>query len=125
MTDRVNVIGSMEQDNLIARVLPPAEVTGVSVAKLAAAATLKRGTVMTQEADGTLAVLGSTGASGDAAYILTDDVEVGTEENVSTTAYRTGCFNKGAVTVADGYTMTAADEDALRKYGIVFVDRML
>ena len=43
---------------------------------------------------------------------------------VAAIAYRSGNFNPHAVIVAKDYTLTAADKDNLRKYGIVFTDMM-
>jgi len=127
MRQLVSRIGEIGQDNLIAKIYPTAEVTGVTIRALEAETELVRGTVMALSGtDGKLSVLGSaTGASEDLtpAYILCKDVIVGTED-VGTVAYRAGCFNPDAVTVAEGYEMTDADRDALRKYGIVFFDNM-
>jgi len=122
MSELVTKAGSVEIDNLIARALPPAEVTGVKIAKGAAEATYKRGTLLAADTDGNISVMA---AGGNPAYILADDVTVGTDADAAVAAYRTGCFNKEAVEEATGYTLTAADEDALRKYGIVLVDKML
>ena len=73
--------------------------------------------------DGKLVVLG-TAATGDevltANCILCDDVDVGTADDVTAPVYLMGCFNSNKVTVADSYTMTEADKDALRNGGIVF-----
>lgn len=52
--------------------------------------------------------------------ILCDDVTVGTSDDVIATVYTAGCFNTDKVIVKSGYTITAADYDTLRKYGIVF-----
>lgn len=52
--------------------------------------------------------------------ILTDDIVLTDEEDVVTTAYTAGCFDPNKVIVAEGYEMTDADFDTLRKYGIVF-----
>ena len=52
--------------------------------------------------------------------ILCDDVAVGTTDDVIAPVYLMGCFNSNKVTVADSYTMTEADKDALRNGGIVF-----
>jgi hypothetical protein len=35
--------------------------------------------------------------------------------------YRAGCFAEPEVIVKDGYTLTDADKDALRKYDIILV----
>ena len=52
--------------------------------------------------------------------ILCDDIEVGTAADVVAEVYTAGCFNTRKIIVAEGYTMTSADFDALRKYDIVF-----
>lgn len=41
------------------------------------------------------------------------------EDGVTAVAYRTGHLNRKALIVADGYTMTTADEEELRKGGIL------
>ena len=48
------------------------------------------------------------------------DVEVGTSDDVTVPVYLTGCFNTNKCIVADSYTMTEADKDALREGGIFF-----
>ena len=52
--------------------------------------------------------------------ILCDDVTVGTDADVKVAVYKGGCFDPGKVTVKSGYTITAADKDKLRTYGIIF-----
>ena len=133
-TNLVNKVGSIGQDNLLAKIFPPAEMTGVIIRKGTTETIYPRGTVLARSSiDKKLVILGTTAAaaSGDTpaetltpAYILCDDVTVGTAADAPAVAYRTGNFNRGAVTVKDGYTMTADDEDALRKYGIVFTDML-
>lgn len=122
MSELMSKAGSVEQDNLFARILPPAETTGVTIAAGSAETTYKRGTVLAAGTDGKCAIM-NTGLS--PAYILAEDVTVGTDADAAAVAYRTGCFNAEAVIVADGYELTVADKDALRKYGIVFIDKML
>lgn len=121
-------VGSVGQDNLLARVLPPAEVTAVNLRKLSTETTLKRGTVLARSGTDGKAVILGTSATGDEvltpAYILCDDTTVGTEGDAPAVVYRTGCFNRDAVIVAENYTLTANDEDALRKYGIVFSEML-
>ena len=58
------------------------------------------------------------------AAILADDVTVTDDGDAVAVAYRCGNFNRKALIVAEGYTLTAADEDALRKYDIIFTDPM-
>ena len=67
----------------------------------------------------TIAVKFVTGG-GNADCILCDDVVVGTESDENVSVYTAGCFNLNKVHVATGYTISADDFDALRKYGIVF-----
>lgn len=119
MSKLVNKLGECAQDNLIARLYPRALTTGVKIA--AGAGELKRGTVLAVNADGTYEAMksGSTPA-----YILASDVDASGTEAVAAAAYRSGNFNPNAVIVADGYTLTAADKDNLRKYDIVFTDMM-
>lgn len=46
--------------------------------------------------------------------------KLGTADDVTAPVYLMGCFNSNKVTVADSYTMTETDKDALRNGGIVF-----
>ena len=48
----VNKIGSIGQDNLIAKLTPAAETFGIKLAQLAEAATIKRGTLLCKNASG-------------------------------------------------------------------------
>ena len=50
---------------------------------------------------------------------LPDEVDASGASPVVGVAYRTGHFNTKALIVADGYTMTAADKEELRKGGIL------
>lgn len=146
MDARVKKVGEIGQDNLIAGIYPPAEVTGIKVA--AGQGLLCRGTVVADGGNGCTVL--NKGMEGKALYILADDVdtgggaagaaadgkdeaaggeekaEAGTDAGgaVSAVAYRTGNFNTSALTVAQGYELTAADRDALRKYSIVLNDNM-
>lgn len=54
--------------------------------------------------------------------VLCDDVDVGTAADVTALAYRTGHFARDKMVVAAEYTMTAADEQALRESGILLSD---
>lgn len=139
MDARVKRVGGIDQDNLIAGIYPPADVTGVTLRALEEETVLARGTVLALSSiDGKLVILGTEAAeaqtaSGEnpavpaevltAAYILCDDMTVGTKD-VSAVAYRTGNFNSKALITAEDYTLTGADRDALRKYGIVLNDNM-
>lgn len=139
MRELMNKAGETSQDNLIAGVFPPVEFTGVTIRALTKETVLERGTVMAKSSiDGKLVILGTeaaeaVAASGGnpavpaevltAAYILSDDTVVGTDD-VGTVAYRAGCFNTKALIVAEDYELTEADRDDLRKYRIVLNDNM-
>ena len=58
------------------------------------------------------------------AAILADDVTVTDDGDATAVAYRCGNFNRNALIVGEGYTLTAADEDALRHYDIILTDTM-
>ena len=120
-------IGDMAFDGLITDIKPTPEVRGGVIRKGSAAATYKRGTIFAKSSgtagDGKLVILGSTAASSETLTpdcILCDDVEVGTGADEKVAVYTAGCFDPEKVTVKAEYSITDADKDALRKYGIVF-----
>lgn len=127
MTNLSRKLGEMEYDGLVSDVTPKVEVRGKTIRKLSAETTLKRGTILAMSSgtggDGKLVVLGTTAGSNETLTpdcILCDDIVVGTSEDVIATVYTAGCFNTAKTIVAESYTMTSADYDSLRKYGIVF-----
>ncbi len=115
----VNKVDECSQDNLIARLYPRALTAAVKIA--AGAGVLRRGTVLAVNADGNYEVMKSGGTP---AYILVTDVDASGAEPVAAAVYRSGNFNPNAVIVADGYALTPADKDTLRKYDIVFTNMM-
>lgn len=129
MSNLVNKVGSTGQDNLIARPFPRALTFGIKI--VAGEGVLKRGTILTAKDDGSYVVCGKkvTAGEGDNATtttysnpsaVLADDVDASGTTSATAVAYRSGNFNPAAVIVADGYTLTVADQDNLRKYDIVF-----
>ena len=116
--DLVKKVDERGQDNLIARLFPRALTTAVKVAS--GEGQLKRGTVLTREDDGRCKVMGTDGKP---AYILADPVDA-TEADAVAVVYRSGNFNPSAIITKDGYTLSADDKDALRKYDIVFTNMM-
>lgn len=112
-------VGESQQDNLIAHLYPRALTTAVKIA--AGAGNLKRGTILCGKDDGTYEAMKSGGTP---AYILVTDVDASGAEPVAAAVYRSGNFNPNAVIVADGYALTAADKDTLRKYDIVFTNML-
>lgn len=123
-------LGAVGFDNLINGLYPPAEVFSVQIRKETAAATIyKRGTVLALSGgtagDGTFVILGSTAIADEtlaANCVLAEDIEVGTSDNATAIAYRSGHFNANNLTVAEGYTMKATDKEALRTAGILLSD---
>ena len=117
-------IETPEYDGLIVDINPPADVYAVKVA--AGAGVLKRGTALALSAkNGTMSILGTTAADGDtltANCILAEDVDA--TEAANALAYRTGHFATNKLIVKEGYTLTAADKEALRIVGILLSDAM-
>lgn len=114
------LVGTMEYDGLITGLAPQVIVGGGTIKALTAAATLKRGTVLSKDTDGKLAVM-AKGATPDC--ILCDDTTVGTAD-INVTVYISGCFDPDKVTVADTYALTEADRDTLRTKNIYFKQAM-
>jgi len=119
MSKKLNeTIGTVEHDGLFVSNIPVADVVHVKLA--AGEGTLKRGTVVTGAPGGELAAAKAALVATNGTYILTDDVELSDAVTVAT-AYRSGHFARNKV-ITDGYTLTAADEENLRKSGILFAD---
>ena len=119
MSKKLNeTIGTVEYDGLFVSNVPVADVVHVKLA--AGEGTLKRGTVVTGAPGGELAAAKAALVATNGTYILTDDVELSEAATVAT-AYRSGHFARNKV-ITDGYTLTAADEEILRKSGILFAD---
>lgn len=112
-------IGTCEADNLI--ISGKFQRDAVSVTITSGEGVLSRGTVVAMSnKSGKCVILGTTAATGETLTpygIICDKVDA-TSADAVTTAYRTGHFNKGALIVDDDYTMTDADEAALRNGGI-------
>lgn len=122
-------IGSVAYDELINGANPSTDVFHVTLRKLGTAGTIKRGAVLAlstgSAGDGKFVILGTSAASNEtltANCILADDYEVGTSADVTAVAYRLGHFNRNKLIVKAGYTFTAADEEDLRKEGIILDD---
>ena len=124
MTTLSKKLGEMSYDGLLVGTTPAPQVGGAIIRRLGEAATLKRGTILAKSStNGMLVVLGTEGQDSEQLEpygILTDDIEVGTTADVTVTIYIAGCFNLAKCIVKEGYTMTEADKDALRKYSIIF-----
>ena len=121
-------LGTVGYDNLINGSYPPAEPFSVVIRKGAAETTYKRGTVLAlSSSDGKYVILGTAAASGGddggtANAILAEDVTVGTANDETAVAYRTGHFNSNALIMDEDHTFSAADKEALRSVGILISD---
>jgi len=113
-------IGSVGFENLINGTCPPAEVFSVQLA--AGQGVLARGTLLATGENGMVKI--SADSTGKANAVLAETVDTGSGEAVNGVAYRTGHFNTNGLIVADGYTITAADKEALRVAGILISDAM-
>jgi hypothetical protein len=126
-------LGTVGFDNLIASMYPPAEVFHVELR--AGQGLLGRGTLLARKDDGTMEMI-STDTTGKANAILAEPADTGAPvvkaqadgeqaatlaeaETVFGIAYRTGHFNTNRLIVAEDYTITAADKEALRVAGIL------
>lgn len=117
MANYYEKLGEMTPDNLIASIHVKHHTASGTIG--AGAGEVKRGTVMALTG-GKLSVM----TEGATPYgIMCDTVKVGAADEV-VEVYLTGCFNKGALIVADGYELTANDIQALRNGGI-FVENVV
>ena len=105
-------------DNLFVENIPEADVVLV---KLTAAGVVKRGTVLSGTPGGDdFAALSAAASADKALYVLAEDCD--TAADTVGIAYRTGHFNRNALTFGGNYALTAADEEILRKSGILLAD---
>lgn len=135
MTEKLNQkIIEAHPDDLIIGNYPPKNIGSGTIKS--GAGELKRGTLLSKDADGKLDIIGKSAASGGTQQdseqqsstttataapkpygILCDDITVGDEDTV-VAVYTGGKFNSNKIIVAAGYTITEDDKDTLRAYGI-------
>lgn len=122
-------VDEMSYDKLISGMTPPVKVASGVIAKLTAAATYKRGTVLCRSSgtggNGKLKILGTTAGTDEVLTpdcILCDDEDVDTASDANAAVYVAGCFNPGALIVAGSYTITQADIDKLRERGLYLAE---
>lgn len=127
MTNLSKKLGDMNYDGLFTDVVPAVQVSGGTIRKLSAAATLKRGTILAKSSgtagDGKLVVLGTAAVTNETLTpdcILCDDIDVGTSTDEKVAVYTAGCFDPDKVTVAASHTISETEKDNLRMRGIVF-----
>lgn len=115
------LIGSVKPDDLIVDSNPSTDVITITLA--AEVGEVKRGTVVTGTPGGKdFAPLAAAAESEKALYIVADNVNTKAEEaegaETPARVYRMGHFAREKVNEATGYTLSAADEEQLRKSGI-------
>lgn len=114
------VIGRMEPDSLVATYAHPAAVGSATLLGLETAATYKRGTVLSRNANDKFVI--TAGAANTAAeVILANDTEVGTADTVAE-VYVSGDFFEPALITASNHALSEADRLSLKNAGIYIVD---
>lgn len=121
LDNKIVTTAESDPDNLIVGITPEPRVGNAIIKQCEGI--LKRGTLLAKSSkDASLVILGTTAGSGETLEpygILTDDTDT-TEGDMPATIYISGMFNDNKVICKDSYTMTEADKDTLRKYGIEF-----
>lgn len=112
--------GTFTPDSLI--VSPDFPILKEGIGMKAGYGTLERGSVIVKDADGAGYIAGTTveGTEMKLFGILTDDTETGsdgTAANIPATVYQTGEFNRAAVKVAEGSSISSYEDD-LKGIGI-------
>lgn len=126
-TELLNKVDETSSDDLFAGLNPAPRVDGRTIrAQSSGTLKIKRGTIMAiSSVDNKIVPLGTT-ADGSSSEVLTpdcvlcDDIEVGTSD-INVPVYASGCFNANRVITINSHTITAADKDKLRTYGIVLL----
>lgn len=118
-------VAGVEYENFVNATKPERDTFHVNVR--AGQGVLRRRSALALSAGGAagMALLGTDAAEGEtltANCILAEDVDTGTSGTATAIAYRTGHFNRNALICKEGYTLTAADEEELRKGGIFLDD---
>lgn len=109
-------IGEMTRDNLFADIYVKQIVSSGVIA--AGQGKLARGTILALDvASNKLAIMGTEGENLIPYGVLCDAVDA-TAEDAVCELYMTGKFNKSALIVKEGYTLTAEDISMLRNAGI-------
>lgn len=122
-------LGESAYDALINNTSPTADVFSIKLR--AGQGELPRGAALalTDKEAGDMVLLGTAPADGEALTancVLCDPVDTGDSagEGVYAIAYRTGHLNRNHLILAEGYTLTAQDEEDLRKGGILLSDAL-
>lgn len=115
-------VDEMIYDGLIVDNFPTAKVAMIQLA--ASQGVLERGSLVTGTPGGEMSLAAAAISATNTAFILCDKTDTGTGSAVVAVGYRTGHFNRNAVKVGASYTLSAADETALRRLGILLSDAL-
>lgn len=121
MAELVSKFDGVTYDELIGGTAVAVMTANVTIAKLSAAATYKRGTLLgVVTASGKYAIVDSAASTGEkvASVVLAKDIEVGTSDDVVATVYTRGIFNREKLIVKAESDSASAHEEELRKVGI-------
>lgn len=127
MANLYEQVGTCDYNDIFAGTEPTALTTTIKVTE--SQGVLKRGTLVSGTAGGEMTVVAaalattvaSTSATTPAVYVIAEDVDTGTTDAVTATAYKTGYFRTEAL-VTKSYALTAADLQFLRAQGIQTTD---
>lgn len=120
MAELVSKFDGVTYDEIIGGTAVAVMTANVTIAKLSAAATYKRGTLLgVVTASGKYAIVDSAASTGEkvASVVLAKDIEVGTDDVVAT-VYTRGIFNREKLIVKAESDSASAHEEELRKVGI-------
>ncbi len=121
MAELVSKFDGVTYDELIGGTAVAVMTANVTIAKLSAAASYKRGTLLgVVTASGKYAIVDSAASTGEkvASVVLAKDIEVGTADDVVATVYTRGIFNREKLIVKAESDSASAHEEELRKVGI-------
>ncbi len=121
MAELVSKFDGVTYDELIGGTAVAVMTANVTIAKLSAAATYKRGTLLgVVTASGKYAIVDSAATTGEkvASVVLAKDIEVGTSDDVVATVYTRGIFNREKLIVKAESDSASTHEEELRKVGI-------
>lgn len=121
MAELVSKFDGVTYDELIGGTAVAVMTANVTIAKLSAAATYKRGTLLgVVTASGKYAIVDSAATTGEkvASVVLAKDIEVGTSDDVVATVYTRGIFDREKLIVKAESDSASAHEEELRKVGI-------
>lgn len=119
------VIGTCSGEMLIADSSMGTDVATALLAKTEVVMELKRGSVLAASNTGGKCCLLSGTEGMTASYILAEDINTSTTNDVTAEVFRTGKFVKNSLIVAENYLLSVEDEKALRDAGIYLENAMV